>query len=455
MRRSAAFLILVVTFVLSSAAVAGDLSIHEWGTFTSFQDEQGQALDYINTDDEPVPTFVHQIGTGTVLAPTQFPQFTQGAPTALSGVTMRLETPVLYFHLPENAKPRTLDVAVDFQGGWLTQYYPNAVAQIDQKEVVKLSYPPMKGDTVGTLVWKNLRIGGDGKGPETHDPVWKMPRKVQAANVTIDGESERFLFYRGVGHLDSPVKVIRENGSLRIRDNGSLIKMHLPIAWLLEVRPDGSSAYRALAGMNLGRSAQDLLTTSATFDERQFAAQGTKKLKQEMHHALRGEGLNADEADALLNTWQLSYFQSPGQRVFFIVPQAWTNTVLPLRVSEDAEIQRAMVGRIELVTPRQRAVLNELAALPLPDLKEVSTAMARLQATDHEKYNALASGAGNLDDLGVAIPDAYRKFLALGRFRVSLLLNAKNQAITDLIYEFEFPGQGVAQSIRQQRNSVQ
>src|SRR5437867_1443665 len=70
-----------------------------------------------------------------------------------------------------------------------------------------------------------------------------------------------------------------------------------------------------------------------------------------MKEALIGEGLCADEADALLNTWELSYFKSPGLRFFFMVPRAWADRVLPLEVSPKMEIRRALVGRIEIVTP--------------------------------------------------------------------------------------------------------
>src|SRR5204863_2540425 len=36
------------------------LIVHEWGTFTSLQNEASQAIGGINTDDEPVPRFVHR-----------------------------------------------------------------------------------------------------------------------------------------------------------------------------------------------------------------------------------------------------------------------------------------------------------------------------------------------------------------------------------------------------------
>ena len=52
----------VVIALLIYSANAGaqqDWQIHEWGTFTSLQDEFGRAIGGINTDDEPVPDFVH------------------------------------------------------------------------------------------------------------------------------------------------------------------------------------------------------------------------------------------------------------------------------------------------------------------------------------------------------------------------------------------------------------
>ena len=85
-----------------------------------------------------------------------------------------------------------------------------------------------------------------------------------------------------------------------------------------------------------------------------------------MRLALQEEGLFPDEADALLNTWELSYFKSPGLRLFFMVPRAWTDHYLPLEVSVPCEIKRAMIGRLELATPEQRALLKELAQTPVP-----------------------------------------------------------------------------------------
>ena len=77
-----------------------------------------------------------------------------------------------------------------------------------------------------------------------------------------------------------------------------------------------------------------------------------------MKNELVTEGLFDDEADALLNTWERSYFRNPGERVFFMVPREWTESVLPLKLSVPAQVTRVMVGRIEMVTPAQRELLQ-------------------------------------------------------------------------------------------------
>ena len=43
-------------------------------------------------------------------------------------------------------------------------------------------------------------------------------------------------------------------------------------------------------------------------------------MRRELKDALAREGLYADEAEGLLNTWEVSYFKRPGTRVFFMVP---------------------------------------------------------------------------------------------------------------------------------------
>src|SRR5687768_13958704 len=65
------------------------LVVHEWGTFTSFQDEDGRAIGGLNNDEEPLPPFVRTTYPD-VMTGTRGP-WSKGAPRAHPDVTMRLE----------------------------------------------------------------------------------------------------------------------------------------------------------------------------------------------------------------------------------------------------------------------------------------------------------------------------------------------------------------------------
>jgi hypothetical protein len=463
-------IVAAITLFVSHVAHASPdrLVVHEWGTFTSLQDEAGRTLSHINTDDEPVPPFVFGIGRGfkgLFLVPTEMPPpLAQGAPVGHPQITMRLETPVTYFHLPKDVTSAKLDVAVDFHGGWLTEFYPAGVTLADGKPFEFPKYPPLTEKTVGRLEWKDVVLGGDAKGPETTDHVWLAPRNVKAANVTVGKKSERFLFYRGVANLDAPLTVKQVEGKDLLEITGQFPRTtgaERPAAmWLVDVQPDGRCAFRAAHSI---AAQSNVVRAHAPFGfaPADYAADASA-LRKEMHAALVSEGLFDDEATAMLKTWELSYFKSPGTRLFFTVPQGWTDRVLPLTLSQPADVTRVMVGRIELVTPRHRESLAKIAAGPVPNLKEVVAAMAKLQTDParREQYNALASGRGNVKDLGVAVPPIYQAYLDLGRFRTAMVLDAAGsekpgrEAMIDFSYEIQMPGLGIAQQRAVQRASA-
>src|SRR5688500_14380653 len=62
--RVAAFVsvLLLLPLVTLASPDDGQLVVHEWGTFTSLQDEAGRSVGGVNIDDEPLPKFVHRLG---------------------------------------------------------------------------------------------------------------------------------------------------------------------------------------------------------------------------------------------------------------------------------------------------------------------------------------------------------------------------------------------------------
>jgi hypothetical protein len=412
-----------MALVVSAAGVGAQTNwqIHEWGTFTSLQDESGQALGGINTDDEPVPKFVHGVPQAIQPGGSIPPQIGgKGMPFCHPDVTMRLETPVIYFHPPPGAaEGQNASVKVSFRGGWLTEFYPNAFSDAPGQTNGVFQFVHLGSETLGNLSWDNLKIGGDWPLTNTTAHVWTSPRDVQAAQVhTAGGESEKFLFYRGVGHMDAPLTVSRD------RDTGDLLfqsrlegppvfkPLEIPAMWLVDIGPNGEIAFRSLGPVTLWQELS--FRTRASFAKEEYSAANFIKLKDSLKAALVSEGLFDDEAQALLKTWEVSYFKSPGTRVFFLCPRAWTDYYLPLQISLPAQINRVMVGRIELVTPEQRAKLGKLAAFSPAVINEQGFKWAVLKHT----------------------PETYQLYLDLGRFRNALVLDEEKKRPTPGLADF-------------------
>jgi hypothetical protein len=436
-------LALAVQFLASAAT--GGLVVHEWGTFTAFQDETGRCLDGINTDDEPVPNFVHQLAQASLVQTTsEVPGFLfQGAPFANPNVTLRLETPVIYFHPGEGNAAGEVDVKVRFRGGLLTEYYPKperaepAVDYAQRKSAINSTVE-------GLLEWNDLKLVEGAKGPVTDERVWLAPRAVKAADVkTKSGEAERYLFYRGLGTGEALLKVVQEKERLVIRPSvPAEIKGDLRVArlWLVDIQ-DGLVAFRAADGFTIPNGDAKFSTTmSSRFKETDYAPANALKLRRALLTSLKEEGLFEDEAVALLETWKISYFQSSGLRLFFIVPREWTDHVLPLEIPQAEKIVRAMVGRIELVSPRQRQILAEMNKVSAREMKSAATEMHsrvintfypqnRKQTAEMMTNSFLAfKGRMSLEAAGVKPAPVYKKYLELGRFRHTLVKNSMTNA---------------------------
>jgi hypothetical protein len=437
----------------SSGCAAGGfdedtLRVHEWGTFTALQNEHGEALPGINIDDEPLPAFSHNLRPWAVVPARAVPRpQMKGAPEVHPSVTLRLETPVIYFHPPTDEKlPFDVDVDVRFRAGWLTEFYPHANPDAPGLKEDEFHFGPITPGTIGRLTWRNVQVGTDASGPPATENVWLAPRNVRAAAVTVppqtnkdEGpESERFLFYRGVANRPAPLRISQDlaSGSLFIRSQCADVfaagqSARIGSLWLVDIRRDGSVAFRTLDPITVSPDASTVLASpSSKFPEAQYAPGNLDVLRDRMHTALMGEGLYADEATAMLSTWKRAYFQSPGLRLFFLVPRAWTDAVLPLKLSRPAEVQRVMMGRIELITGEQRRLLKLLSTTPASDGKWIDA------LPDSPAARKFREGRSDYGDLGVKIPADYQAYLDLGRFRNALVLAEQRAHQTPQLNEF-------------------
>src|SRR6185503_17661078 len=82
-------------------------------------------------------------------------------------------------------------------------------------------------------------------------------------------------------------------------------------------------------------------------------------LKAALAARLVGSGLYSDEAKAMVETWERSYFLTRGVRLLYLLPQAITDRTIPLTISPSpAKLARTMVIRMELVPPSQERKLS-------------------------------------------------------------------------------------------------
>jgi hypothetical protein len=440
-------IVVMVMFGVSDAGRSADrtsaLVVHEWGTFTELQNDSGTALGGINTDDEPVPSFVHRISNSLLARTYNIPYdfsllLSKGVPLNYARATMRMETPVLYFYPPSAQEtPMIANVSVAFRGGWISEYYPNA--EVNAPGLKKMELSPA---TVGTLRWQGLQVGAEGTIPETDDPVWTTPRLPDSARlVTTEGEAEDYLFYRGVGNFSGPLRVTtdRDKNLLQIEMRSAETNGEQPEPiqgmWLVETEADGTLAYRRVdTGVPQGTDLS-IAEVDRDFASTDFSADNKPLLHHDMHKALCRAGLFPAEATAMLGTWDRAYFQAPGLRLFYLVPQSWIESRLPLSVTvEDSqtpvEISRVMIGRIELTSDRQRELIAWLKA------HEPCDAEWTKDIPDSAARDAFYRGQSDFGDLGVEIPEYYRNYLALGRFRNALVRHELSTAPSDNLQRF-------------------
>jgi hypothetical protein len=170
-------------------------------------------------------------------------------------------------------------------------------------------------------------------------------------------EGERYLFYRGVAHLEALVQTTLSPNAVQLRAPKLLLWMSqpavtIPNVWLADIRPDGSAAFHEQSALSIVKNAPSAeLAAIPHFSPSDYSAQHLDGLRVSMKKALVAAGLFDDEAEAMLRTWNASYFQMPGLRVFYTVPREWIDYHLPLRTSFANRATRVLVGRIDLVRP--------------------------------------------------------------------------------------------------------
>jgi hypothetical protein len=343
-----------------AAAAAPDtgFSAHEWGTFTSVEGSDGISLEGLQHEEEGLPAFVYS--RSKVRACPLRDRGYKGLEVDVAHVTRKMETPVIYFH---SKTPQRVRVRVCFQKGLLSQWFP----------VTDLLGPPEKSASSGPLdvstvdksflEWEvDVLSPGDGldqlptvdKGSPwawQRSPASNLVRTVPRTSPRAGPvETERFLFYRGVGSFDLPLHARTSSGSrLHLVNEG---KDDVPSLFVLHVE-NGRGEFRFVDGLRAGATAdvaRPLAADAPSVDDM------IRELVPALVSRLVDRGLFGDEAEAMARTWEKSYFRTDGLRVLYVVPDAITRAILPLDMQpEPTSLVRVLVGRLECIAPEKEA----------------------------------------------------------------------------------------------------
>jgi hypothetical protein len=346
--------------------------VHEWGTDTIVVGSDGSVQRGLHHEEEDLPGFVYD-------------RIKAGSLAGSTSVEVKMETPVTYFY---SDTPRTVSVAVDFPKGVFTHWYPavksfyprivgpNAMPGVTsyRDPVFDLSVPfgsKVCSDKFGAVAnglldWGSVEVlGRDATEVAVPDApldafTWSYARAVAANPVRVSGvpgalqaaQSERFLFYRGLGDFELPVRVLSAPGGKVSLENsygeaiGSVFAIHVGGGkGAFSVKAEGIPAQ--------GKLALDIPSLSGATETAAYA----DALGLEVTRALDATGLYHDEAQAMVNTWKRQWFGTPGVRLLYLVPEAWTDASIPLTVSPAPDqMRRVMMIRVEVIPPELEAV---------------------------------------------------------------------------------------------------
>jgi hypothetical protein len=351
-----------VAKVPAAGRARADYIAHEWGTFTSVQGSDGVQLEWNPFVAEELPKFVHntmkQVGREPGAAQANLLFLGKDAFRA----RQRMETPVIYFY---SDTPQKVDVAVDFPDGRFTEWFPQ-VGQTAQMLPQKGQAPVARG----AMRWNNLEIlPGNGADESQFFPRdeggshYYAARETDASGIRVQGpggapEYEKFLFYRGVAQFEAPLKVMHwgDHAEAIALENRGTDK--IGSLFIYAVRGGKAALVKAPALDSKVRN-----DVQFHFDEiARPLPEVRSELAESMRQALVSDGLYPREAAAMVKTWDDSWFGEPGTRVLYLLPQKWSDQVLPLKFTPaPKDLKRVFVGRAELITPAQEwAILKEV-----------------------------------------------------------------------------------------------
>ena len=168
---------------------------------------------------------------------------------------------------------------------------------------------------------------------------WKRLRQVESSYIANKNETEKFLYYDGPTLAKSPLK-------FQLTDKDTLELTHQPIfdntyefnvdkkrdlppsrsAFFVRVTADSVTGHRFEANEKLQAIKKETLSL---LDSNVLAED---KLRAGIMDQILEAGLNKSEANGLMDCWAEQWFETPGERVIFLLTREEYNKMCPITI---------------------------------------------------------------------------------------------------------------------------
>jgi hypothetical protein len=367
-----------------------DLVVHEWGVFAVFNGAQVAAA-HSREEWGSLPSFFYR----------QFPK------ERLCWCPSYWDKPVIYFY----AKPPSLhvNVKVTFAKGAPVVWWPAVADPVNEstdpdarkprsQPFQSLTWYAWLGDRVpATIATEEIGVPFGAPWAKVADfplpkDCWlQQARLPDATRLTVLGniegppriwfpggknrpETERFLYYDGV--VPAPDYLRCEKVDANSVTLHSFAQFDIARVFVVDRRTKDVISFSSAAPIGAGALIKVVPSRIPATD---WPAAGLKSVRQSLLDA----GLFAPEADALLAIWRKRFFETDGLTVFYLLPAAEYDRMLPLSIlpvpaGAPVRVGIALHPHMEFEPDLAARVAPLIRQLEDPDFKKRSAAMAKL-----------------------------------------------------------------------------
>lgn len=359
------------------AALDKGLVVHEWGSVMVLANHDGATIGHLGDDFSDLPPFVYT-----------WEKHMQDQP-------MVIRKPILYFYTKRDHQLLG-QVAIHAPHGLFTQWYPKVTSVQPSFYGQIPSHVPVSN---GNIHWSGVKLQtheqADANLPtvDAEHPWWHIARDVDAATVTVNGESEKFLFYRGVHKFGSEVSIRGSEAEGRYELHNTS-KHAIRNAVVMRIT-DGRAIFRVVPRLEPDQRVTVPITGEGAMTSDQALARFTEQLE--------ADGLFPKEAGVVRRIWGKFFFKREGVRLLYVMPEQRADEMLRLNIHpRPADVVRTLIVQVECVTEKMtRRITKLIDQLGHQDYKVREQAQRQLERLDRFAEAMLRKAVAESNDAEV------------------------------------------------------